>query len=86
MRKSVGLRGKEYVFSQQTLLCLQGLALSARCGFEVVGCLEHKQSFTAVPGLQCPFSGIIISALTMHGGRGGPAKQALPRDAALGTL
>lgn len=54
VQKSVGLR-KKYVFSKQTLLCLEGLALLVKCGFEVVGCLEHKQAFTEVPGLPCPF-------------------------------
>lgn len=28
--------------SKQTLLCCEGLALSVQCGFEVVGCPEHK--------------------------------------------
>lgn len=44
--ESIGLGGggKKYVSSEQTLLCLEGLALLIRRGFEAVGCPEHEVS------------------------------------------
>ena len=84
MQKSVGLR-KKYVYSKQTLSCLEGLALLVKCGFEVVGCLEHKQSFTEVPGFAMPV--LVKHHLRLNYARRErwASKQALPRDAALGT-
>lgn len=42
--ESIGLGGggKKYVSSEQTLLCLEGLALLV--SFEAVGCPEHEVS------------------------------------------
>lgn len=67
--------------SKQTLLCCEGLALSVQCGFEVVGCPEHKSFSRRCLDCCARETSQISPCREGEAGR----QQAFPRDAAPGA-